>query len=135
MSALLDSTPSLDVAVENVFGNRRYPGDGDALAVVDTGYAGFLGVPPGVFEDLGLDQLELQERTLVFGNGGRAKARGSYARLLVKQPRAKVYGFVETWEGLDEVVIGTEALSRFRLEIDYCLGVVNIQKCGRPTRP
>ena len=130
MSAFLDSTPSLEVSVENVIGGRRYPEAGETVATIDTGYAGFLGVPAGAFDELKLGELELLGRTMVFANGAKAESRGSYARLRLKQADVSLYGFVETWDGLDEVLLGTEALSSFRLELDYCLRLISIQKCG-----
>ncbi|MDG6964797.1 MAG: clan AA aspartic protease [Nitrososphaerota archaeon] len=135
MSAFLDSTPALEVAVENVIGGRRYPIAGESLATVDTGYAGFMGMPSDAFEELGFRELELDKRALVFANGERTESEGSYARLRIKESGDSVYGFVETWRGLDEVVMGTDALSSFKLEVDYCLGLVSIQRCGGSRQP
>ncbi len=134
MSGFLDSSPTLEVSVENVLLGRRYPATGEVLAVLDTGYGGFLGVPEDVFDDLALGDFEPLKKTLILANGNRIESKGTYGRLRVKQAGASVEGYIETWPGLDELLIGSEAMSSFRLDLDYCLRRLSVQKCGRTKR-
>ena len=120
----------MKVSIENVLTNRTYPDTGHTIAVVDTGYAGFLGVPAEVFERLGFRDLELEKKTMLFADGKRLEAEGSYGRLGIEQADTKLDGFVETWAGLDEVLLGTDALRHFRLDLDNCLRMISIHKCG-----
>lgn len=135
MSAFIDSTPTLRVEVENVFLNKRYPSSGHAIAVLDTGFSGFLGVPADVFDELDLGALDTQAGEVVVANGERVASRGTYGRLKIRQASAAVSGFVQTWQGLDEILVGNQALKAFRLDIDYCLRRLAVQKCGNLAPP
>lgn len=54
MSGLLGLTPTLRVVLRNPLLGKRYPEGGEALAVVDTGYEGFIALPWEVFSALSL---------------------------------------------------------------------------------
>ena len=135
MSPFADSTPTLEVGIENVLLGRRYPPRGHALAVLDTGFGGFVGIPEEIFSGLGLDELSVQERSLAVANGEKVTSRGTYARLSVRQTSGTLEGFVETWAGLDEILVGSEALRHCLVELDYCLRRWSMQKCGRTRGP
>ena len=135
MSAFIESTPTLEVTLENPLLGRRYPTEGTAVAVVDTGFGGFLAVPEEVFNVLGLGEQEPLRRTVVLADASRTSSRGTFARLSIGQARASVEGRFETWRGLDEILIGSEALEPFRLDLDYCLRRMTIVTCGMPRPP
>lgn len=135
MSHFVDSTPTLRVEIENLLFGRKYPATGETIAVLDTGYSGFLGVPGDVFDELQLGNVDTQPRTVVVANGERVASKGTYARLRIRQASAMADGFVETWPGLDEILVGGAALGSFRLDLDYCLRRLSIQKCGSSRPP
>ena len=135
MSSFNDSTPALQVRIENPLLGRAYPDQDRSLAVLDTGFSGFVAVPSDVFGALGLDELEVEERVLTAANGEKVRSKVTMARLTVYDASTVVDGYIETWDGLDEILVGSEALGAFRLEIDYCLRRLSVQKCGALRRP
>ncbi len=135
MSIFAGSTPTVLVSVENVFSGVRYPEAGETPAVVDTGFEGFLGVPGSLFERLGLALPHPRERTLVTADGKEIPTQGAFARLAFPSSRTVLEGLVETWPGLDEVLLGTEALRAFRVELDYCIRRISMTKCRSVARP
>jgi clan AA aspartic protease len=129
LSALLNLTPTVRVALRNPFSATRYPPEESVVAVIDSGYEGFLAVPLDVFKQLKLDALQLQRRTLVLANGAILTSRGTYATLEIPHIHIKLTGFVETYDGLEEVILGVEALSRFKSTLDYCSKKISLQPC------
>lgn len=129
MSGLVNLTPTLRVAIRNPLLDKAYPPEGVALAVIDTGYEGFMALPRDVFELLSLHTLQLQKRVLVLANGARLTAEGAYCTLSVPDIAVNVDGFVETYEGLDEILLGTEALTNFRVLLDYCSKRLRVERC------
>lgn len=110
---------------------KVYPFDGSVNAIIDTGYQGFLSVPASVFDNLLLNKLVTEERRVSLADGTFSKARGCYASVLIPHLSMKIDGFVETFTGLDEILLGVEALVDTRLVLDYCMKRVRIGKCIR----
>jgi predicted aspartyl protease len=69
LSSLLGLTPTMRVVVRNPLLEKRYPIEGEILAVVDTGYEGFVALPRDVFDSLSFDELQLEKRRLILANG------------------------------------------------------------------
>lgn len=129
MSSFINLTPCLQIVLENVFLRRTYPYEGTLTAVVDTGYEGFLSVPISIFDELGLNLLGGDTRRMALANGTLSDTKGSHATIHVPHLSLKMDGFVETFRGLDEIVIGVEALSRMKATLDYCTGRLRMEKC------
>lgn len=129
MSGLLDLTPTLRIVLRNPLLGKRYPAEGQALAVVDTGYEGFVALPRDVFALLSFEELQLEKRRLVLANGGVLSAEGAYGAFGAPDIGLHADGFVETYEGLQEVLLGVEALSRARVLLDYCERRMTIEPC------
>ena len=122
---LLD-VPFLEISIENPLNGRIYPKDGKVLAVVDTGYEGFLMLPEDIFKLLGFNELTLEERKLLLPNGNFMTSRGTYG--IVKVDDFKCEGFIEMCK-VDELILGIDFLSNFRITLDYCLKRLKIHKC------
>jgi len=129
MSFFLNYTPTVQVVVENAFSSERYPVNETVVAVIDTGYEGFLAVPIDVFHRLGFNELQPVDRTLVLANGSVLTSKGVYAAVKLPHISFKLDGFIETYDGLDEIILGVEALSRFKSTFDYCSQRITIQPC------
>jgi clan AA aspartic protease len=129
LSAFLNLTPTVRVVLGNPFSRTRYPSEETALAVIDTGYEGFLAVPVDVFEQLQLNVLQHQTRDLVLGNGAIITSNGAYATLEIPHLPIRLDGFIETYDGLEEIILGVEALSRFKVTLDYCSKKINLRIC------
>jgi len=129
LSAFLNLTPIVRIVLENPFCRMLYPPDGSVVATIDSGYEGFLTIPMNVFEELRLDELQQSSRTLVLANGEILTSKGTYATLRLPHLSAKLDGFVETYRGLDEIILGVQALSHFNVTFDYCSRTVSLRTC------
>ena len=129
MSAFLNLTPVVRIVLENPFSKILYPPDGSVVATIDSGYEGFLATPMSVFEQLRLDELQQISRTLVLANGEILTSKGTYATLRLPHLAVKLDGFVETYRGLDEIILGVQALSHFNATLDYCSRRVSLRTC------
>jgi len=125
----LDSTPIVRLALENPLMGVRYPREGEILAVMDTGYEGFALVPESVFKELFLHQLAPQKRQLILADGSTRNSTGTYAKLICEGLGLRLDGFIETFEAVEEMTIGTEFLRNVRLELDYCTGRIEMLRC------
>lgn len=130
MSSFLDLTPIVRIKVENPFLSRGYPPQGTVVAVIDTGYEGFVMIPTSVYEELELHRLQETKRILTLANGTTLSSRGAYASARIPHLDCSLDGFVETYDGLDEIIIGVQALSNFRMIADYCLKKLRFEKCA-----
>ena len=118
------------IVLRNPLLGKRYPGEGhEVLAVVDTGYEGFVAVPNDVFVSLSFGELQLETRRLVLANGAVLEAKGAYGAFEAPLLSLESDGFVETYDGLGEVLLGVEALSRSKVLLDYCTRVLRIEPC------
>lgn len=129
MSSFLNLTPTVQVALRNPFSGERHPPNEELVAVIDTGYEGFLAAPADVFSQVGFNELRHEARTLVLANGEVLKSKGVYAVVEIPHLSIKLDGFIETLDGLDEAILGVEALSRFKSTLDYCLQKMTIEPC------
>jgi clan AA aspartic protease len=130
LSGFLYLTPTVQIVIENPLLRRIYPTHGLVSAVIDTGYQGFLSVPRTVFRELGLNELPIETRSLSLADGSFSKSKGCYARILIEHIGLRIDGFVESFKGLDEILMGVEALVNNRVILDYCTDKVRIDKCN-----
>jgi clan AA aspartic protease len=130
LSSFLNLTPTARIILENPFSEKRYPGDGSVAVIIDTGYEGFLSVPDSIFHELELDRLEGEKRRIALADGTLSNAKGCFATFRIPHLSAKFDGFVETFPGLDEIILGVEALSKMKVLLDYCTRKVRIEKCA-----
>ena len=129
MSAFLNLTPIVRIVLENPFSKMFYPPNGSVVATIDSGYEGFLTTPMSVFEQVRLDELQQISRTLVLANGEILTSKGTYATLRLPHLSVELDGFVETYRGLDEIILGVQALSHFNATLDYCSRRVSLRTC------
>ena len=122
----LVGAPFLEVSIVNPFSGKVYPEEGKVLAVIDTGYEGFLIVPEDVFKFLGFEELSLEERKLITPAGNVMVSRGTYG--IVRVGSLKCEGFIETGK-VDELILGVDFLSNFRITLDYCAKRLEFRRC------
>ena len=122
----LVGVPFLEISVENPFNGVVYPENGKVLAVVDTGYEGFLMLPKDIFKLLGFDELGLEERKLLLPDGNFIISRGTFG--IVRVGDFKCEGFIEM-SNVDELILGIDFLSNFRVKLDYCVRRLEIYRC------
>ena len=109
--------------------NRIYPGEGSANAIIDTGYEGFLSVPDSIFVVLGLNKLKGEKRRIALADGSLTNTRGCYSTVRIPHLSMSIDGFIETFAGSNEIVVGVEALLETKVLLDYCIRKVKVEKC------
>jgi len=75
---------------------------------------------------LGFDELDLEERRLLLPNGNFIISRGTYGIVGVED--FKFEGFIEMSK-VDELILGINFLSNFRITLNYCIKRMEIYKC------
>lgn len=131
MSIIIDNTPYLEILIENPFSRKRYPENGYLLAVIDTGYEGFLLIPRDVYNDLDFNVLEGLERMLILPDKRDVKSIGVYGKVLIPSLKIGLEGFIESISGIDEVVAGSSLLRNFRVFLDFCTGTIDLKECRK----
>lgn len=119
---MMNSTVYLALALENPLLSARYPVEGEVLAVLDTGYEGFLAVPEDVFEALRLREMITESYELLLPDGRIVTAQAAYAAARLVDAGVTLEGLVEAFERLSEVIAGQELLSNLRPTLGYCRG-------------
>ena len=130
---IVDSSAYLDVIIENPFFNTRYPEEGGVMALIDTGYEGFMAVPVDIFKKLGLHELYTYRLKIVLPTGDVIESEAAYATVHVVAAKTSVDGLIETFKNLREILIGQELLSNFRLVLDFCRGSASVDTCRQST--
>lgn len=121
----------MEVVIENPLLRTAYPSDGSVNAIIDSGYQGFVSIPISIFRELGLNRLSNEARRISLANGSYSKSNGCYASIVIPHLEMKLDGFVETFKGLDEILIGVEAICQTRVVLDYCSKKVRMDRCNR----
>ncbi len=130
---IIDSNAYLNVIIENPFFNTRYPSEGEVLALIDTGYEGFMAVPVDIFKKLRLDELQMYRLKIVLPTGDIIESKAAYATVHVATVKKSLDGLIETFKNLKEIIVGHELLSNFSINLDYCRGFVGISVCRQFT--
>ncbi|MEM3512357.1 MAG: clan AA aspartic protease [Candidatus Jordarchaeales archaeon] len=125
----MGKTPVLEAALSNPLLSVRFPESGGLLAVLDTGYEGFAIIPPELFMKLRLNELSQTKRVLLTPTGKLVDSTGTYGRIIIPELKTFRDGFIETTDGVDEVILGTDFLSGFKLTINYCTMNLEITPC------
>jgi clan AA aspartic protease len=129
LSTLLGLTPVVRLRLENHLLDKSYPPEGFLEGIVDTGYQGFVAVPKPIFASLSMPNLSTSRRRVRLADGSELKSEVGQGSAVLAGLGVEVDGPVETITGLGEVLVGTQFLSRFRIELDYCLRRVSLSPC------
>ncbi len=119
----------MHVVLENPIQRLRFPAEGEVIAVMDTGYEGFLAVPREVFHALGLDTFRLEKRTLSLADGSLLNTARALGKLMLPRLNFSANGFYETYSGLEEIILGVEGMSWLRILLDYCSDLLRLEAC------
>jgi len=129
LSSFVGLSPVVGMRIRNLPLGAAYPSSGSVQAIVDTGYEGFVLVPRHVFEALSLGDLVVRERKIEVADGRMVKSMVAYGTVELLGSASEIDGPVETMDGVAEVLVGVDLLSRFRLTLDYCLRTFAIKPC------
>ncbi len=109
---------------------REYPERGSVVAVVDTGFSGFLFVPRRLFDGLGLGELRPRKSAAVLADGSRIEMRGAYGAVEYPELAVTTDGLVETSEGASEILVGIDGIRQLSLWMDCCSGTLEAERCS-----
>lgn len=125
-----DTTAYIPIKLHNTLLDRSFPrGEEYLLAVLDTGFSGFMLLPPKIFKELGLNEMKPVLAEALLANGKKVALRGTYGSISIPELDFLEDGLLETSSGVLETIMGMEALRKLRVELDGCSRVLNAYKC------
>jgi clan AA aspartic protease len=102
---LLESTPVIPITVANTLAAPSHPPERSIVAVVDTGYSGFLLLPQAIFDELGFKDLRSNPSRARLANGSFVEMSSAYGTIRFRDLEAQADGLVQTCKGAEEVLI------------------------------
>lgn len=122
----------MEIIIRNPIMNKIFPSEGEVVAVLDTGFEGFLLVPEEIFRELSLSQLTTDQRRLILANGLSTESVGTFGEVIIPGVGLQFEGFIEAIKGVEEIVVGSELMENLRIILDYCVRRVEIIGCKKP---
>jgi clan AA aspartic protease len=127
----IDSTPVVEIAIENTLLGKTHPANGrGVMAVLDTGYTGFVFVPMKLFKRLHLNDLRVGKAEAILADGSSIELTRAFGSIKFPAFDLKLDGTIETSEGAKEILVGMEGMRRLFVELDCCGKQLNIQECS-----
>ena len=121
----------IEVSIQNVLLGETYPRSGrGVMAVLDTGYSGFLFVPETLFEKLRLHDLTIKKVKAGLADGSSTELTGSFGSIRFPSLNLQLDGLIETTKGAAEILIGMEGVRRLLIELDCCRRELAVQDCS-----
>lgn len=116
----LESSPVIPITVVNTLANPAHPPERSLMAVVDTGYSGFLLLPRKTFRELSFDDLRKESSHAQMADGSVVELSSSYGSIRFQDVGEELDGLVQTCEGADEILIGMDGLRALAITVDGC---------------
>ena len=127
----IDSTPVVEITIENTLLGKTHPARGrGVMAVLDTGYSGFVFVPMKLFKRLHLNDLRVKKAEAALADGSLIELTRALGSVKFPTVNLKLDGMIETSEGAREILIGMEGIRRLFVELDCCRSQLSIQECS-----
>ena len=131
MWRFINDTPVVGIRMRNSLIGLTYPSaDREVLAVVDTGYSGFLFVPEKVFSKLGLDKLSIKKMTASLADGSSTRLIGSYGSIEFPSLNLILDGLIQTHRKATETLIGMEGIRKLIVELNCCQKTTYAENCS-----
>jgi clan AA aspartic protease len=127
----IDFTPVIEISIENTLLGEVYPSKGrGVMAVLDTGYSGFLYIPKNLFEKLHLSDLKAMKSEAVLADGSSVQLTGAFGSVNYLRVGLKVDGLIETSDDAEEILVGMQGIRGLFLELDCCRERLRAQECS-----
>ncbi len=131
MWRFINSTPVIEVRIRNTLMERSYPSaDREILAVVDTGYSGFLFVPKKIFSKLELGKLRTKQKMASLADGRSTQLIGSYGSIEFPSLNLRLDGLIQTHPRASEVLVGMEGIRGLLIELNCCQQILSAENCS-----
>ena len=129
MWEFLESSPVIPIIVANTLAAPSHPPEISVVAVVDTGYSGFLLLPRAIFNALGFEGLRTDSSRARLANGSFVEMSSAYGTIRFGDLGAEADGRVQTCEGAEEVLIGMDGLRGLAITVDGCTKMSYARTC------
>jgi clan AA aspartic protease len=130
-SKFIESTAVIEITIENTLLGKTHPtGDRGVMAVLDTGYTGFLFIPKRLFERLHFNDLRVGKAEALLADGSLIELTRALGSIKFPPLDLKIDGIIETSEHASEILVGMEGIRRLIVELDCCRKRLNIQQCS-----
>jgi clan AA aspartic protease len=127
--SLPDESLMVPVRITNPFLDARYPIDGAVMAVLDTGFTGFLLVPYETFRALRFDELNPRRVKGQLAYGTLIELQAAYGILEIPEIQFEDEGLVESDPHVRETLLGLRGMERLTAVIDGCRRTITTDKC------
>lgn len=117
------------VRMINPFLDAHYPRDGSVMAVLDTGFTGFLLVPFQAFKALKFDELKPRLVKGELANGTAVELQAAYGILEIPEIRFEDEGLIESNPHISEILVGVRGMKKLRTIIDGCRRTITTDEC------
>jgi len=117
------------VRIINPFLNAHYPRDGVVMAVLDTGFTGFLLIPYQTFRALKFHELKPRVVKGELANGASIELQTAYGILEIPEIQLEDEGLVESNPQIREILVGVRGMKRIRAVMDGCRRTFTCDKC------
>lgn len=129
MWEFLESSPAIPITVVNTLAAGSRPAERAIIAVVDTGYSGFVLLPPSIFHELGFDDLRKESSQSQLANGSVVELSSSYGTIVLTELEMQADGRIQTCDGAEEVLIGMDGIRGLAFTLDCCKKKSYARKC------
>ena len=99
------------------------------MAAIDTGYTGFILIPPTIFKALKLDELKLMTTEGQLADGRSIKLLAAYGIMRILELPFEDEGLIETNPEIREILLGMRAIRRLKTNIDGCKRLLVMERC------
>ncbi len=99
------------------------------MAVLDTGFSGFILTPSHVFRVLKLHELKTTRVKGELANGSSIELLAAYGAFEIPEIRFEDEGLIETNPDIKEILLGVKGIRNLRTIVDGCKDIVIIEKC------
>jgi len=117
------------IRLSNPLLETEYPDDGSLMAVLDTGYTGFILVPPAIFRALKLDELEPMNVKGECADSRSIELQAAYGLFRIPELEFEDEGLIETNPKITETLLGMRATRRLETTIDGCRKLLTMERC------
>jgi clan AA aspartic protease len=127
--SFIDESLMVPVRITNPFLNAHYPIEGAVMAVLDTGFTGFLLVPYETFKALKFNELEPRRVKGQLANGASIELQAAYGILEIPDIQFEDEGLVESNPHVSETLVGMSGIRKLRTVINGCRRTITADKC------
>ncbi len=128
-AVVLNGSYYVPLIIANPFNGKTFPENGsNVLALIDSGFDGFILINKQTYYKLGLNQLKPREITIK-GICCVVKALKYPIRLLLPDLNLSVDGEAIYYEKNPEILVGTEFLSNLKIKINGCKESITLDNC------